>query len=53
MEQSPSTWLTVPTSIDTSTNRRVDYNEKREASRNGDPTFYQKLADAKRQTPLT
>ncbi len=33
--------------------RRVDYNEKREASRNGDPTFYQKLADAKRQTPLT
>jgi uncharacterized protein (DUF433 family) len=32
--------------------RRRDYDEKREAARNADPMFYQKLADAKRQTPI-
>jgi len=29
-----------------------DYDAKREASRAADPMFYQKLADAKRQSPL-
>ena len=29
-----------------------DYSAKRTASRASDPMFYQKLADAKRQTPL-
>ena len=29
-----------------------DYDAKRAASRAADPMFYQKLADAKRQTPL-
>jgi uncharacterized protein (DUF433 family) len=29
-----------------------DYDAKREAARAADPMFYQKLADAKRQTPL-
>lgn len=29
-----------------------DYEAKRAASRAADPMFYQKLADAKRQTPL-
>jgi uncharacterized protein (DUF433 family) len=32
--------------------RRRDYDEKRESARNADPMFYQKLADAKRQTPI-
>lgn len=32
--------------------RRRDYTERREAARSADPMFYQKLADAKRQTPL-
>lgn len=32
--------------------RQHDFEAKREASREADPMFYQKLADAKRQTPL-
>jgi len=32
--------------------QRQDYEAKRAAARTGDPMFYQKLADAKRQTPL-
>ena len=32
--------------------RRLDFDAKREASRNADPMFYQKLVDAKKQTPL-
>ena len=31
--------------------RQRDFGAKREASRQADPMFYQKLADAKRQTP--
>jgi uncharacterized protein (DUF433 family) len=32
--------------------RRAEFEAQREAGRNADPMFYQKLADAKRQTPL-
>lgn len=32
--------------------RRQDFAAKQEAARSADPMFYQKLADAKRQTPL-
>jgi len=32
--------------------RRQDFAAKREAARSADPMFYQKLADAKKQTPL-
>ena len=32
--------------------RRQDYEAQREAARKADPMFYQKLADARRQTPL-
>ena len=32
--------------------RRRDFAAKREAARSADPMFYQKLADAKKQTPL-
>lgn len=32
--------------------RRNDFDAKREAARSADPMFYQKLADAKRQTSL-
>jgi len=32
--------------------RRQDFDAKRDAAREADPMFYQKLADAKRQTPL-
>ena len=32
--------------------QREDYEAKRAAARAADPMFYQKLADAKRQTPL-
>lgn len=32
--------------------RRHDFDTKRNATREADPMFYQKLADAKRQTPL-
>ena len=31
--------------------RRDDYSETREAARNADPMFYQKLAAAKKRTP--
>ena len=33
--------------------RRRDFEAHREAARNADPTFYQKLADGKRRAPLT
>ena len=33
--------------------RQQDFAVKREAARDADPMFYQKLADAKKQTPLT
>jgi hypothetical protein len=33
--------------------RQQDFEVKRQAARNADPMFYQKLADAKKQTPLT
>jgi uncharacterized protein (DUF433 family) len=33
--------------------RREEFEAAREASRNADPMFYQKLADAKKQTPLS
>jgi uncharacterized protein (DUF433 family) len=33
--------------------RREDFAAARQAARDADPMFYQKLADAKRQTPLT
>jgi uncharacterized protein (DUF433 family) len=33
--------------------RQRDFGAKREASRQADPMFYQKLADAKKHTPLT
>ncbi len=32
--------------------RRRDFDAKRDAARDADPMFYQKLADAKTQTPL-
>jgi uncharacterized protein (DUF433 family) len=32
--------------------RRQDFEAKRKSARDADPMFYQKLADAKRQTPL-
>ena len=32
--------------------RRLDVEAKREAARRADPMFYQKLADAKRRTPI-
>ena len=32
--------------------RRLDFDAKRESARADDPMFYQKLADAKKQTPL-
>jgi uncharacterized protein (DUF433 family) len=32
--------------------RRRDFEAKRDAARDADPMFYQKLADAKKQTPL-
>ena len=32
--------------------RRQDFETKRQAARSADPMFYQKLADARRQTPL-
>ena len=32
--------------------QQKDYEAKRAAARTADPMFYQKLADAKRQTPL-
>jgi len=32
--------------------RRRDFDAKRDAARDADPMFYQKLADAKNQTPL-
>lgn len=33
--------------------RRQDSDTARQAARDADPMFYQKLADAKKQTPLT
>jgi uncharacterized protein (DUF433 family) len=33
--------------------RRRDFDARRASARDADPMFYQKLADAKRQTPLT
>ena len=33
--------------------RREDFGAARQATRDADPMFYQKLADAKKQTPLT
>jgi len=33
--------------------RRQDFAAARQAARDADPMFYQKLADAKKQTPLT
>ncbi len=33
--------------------RREDFEAKRESARAADPMFYQKLADAKKQTPLS
>ena len=33
--------------------RREDFDAARQAARNADPMFYQKLADAKKHTPLT
>jgi uncharacterized protein (DUF433 family) len=33
--------------------RRQDFSAARQAARDADPMFYQKLADAKKQTPLT
>lgn len=32
--------------------RRRDFEARREAARTADPMFYQKLADARKQTPL-
>jgi uncharacterized protein (DUF433 family) len=32
--------------------RRRDFDAKRDTARDADPMFYQKLADAKKQTPL-
>ena len=34
-------------------NRRQDFDTARDAARDADPMFYQKLTDAKRHTPLT
>ena len=33
--------------------RRKDFDSKRESARAADPMFFQKLADGKKQTPLT
>ena len=33
--------------------RQQDFDAQRSASRDADPMFYQKLVDAKKQTPLT
>jgi uncharacterized protein (DUF433 family) len=33
--------------------RRQDFDTARQAARDADPMFYQKLTDAKKQTPLT
>jgi uncharacterized protein (DUF433 family) len=33
--------------------RRQDFDTARQAARDADPMFYQKLAEAKKQTPLT
>src|SRR2546426_8672041 len=33
--------------------RKQDFDAARQAARDADPMFYQKLADAKKQTPLT
>ena len=33
--------------------RRQDFEAARQAARDADPMFYQKLTDAKKQTPLT
>lgn len=33
--------------------RRDDFDAARQAARNADPMFYQKLTDAKKHTPLT
>ncbi|MBI1876337.1 MAG: hypothetical protein HYS05_20935 [Acidobacteria bacterium] len=33
--------------------RRQDFAAARQAARDADPMFYQKLVDAKKQTPLT
>ncbi len=33
--------------------RRQDFDAARQAARDGDPMFYQKLTDAKKHTPLT
>jgi uncharacterized protein (DUF433 family) len=33
--------------------RRQDFDAARQVARDADPMFYQKLAEAKRQTPLT
>ena len=33
--------------------RRQDFDAARQAARDGDPMFYQKLTDAKKNTPLT
>jgi uncharacterized protein (DUF433 family) len=33
--------------------RREDFDAARQAARNADPIFYQKLTDAKKDTPLT
>lgn len=33
--------------------RQQDFEVKRDAARDADPMFYQKLADAKKQTPLS
>ena len=33
--------------------RRQDFDAARQAARDADPMFYQKLTDAKKQTPLT
>ena len=33
--------------------RRHDFDAQRESARAADPMFYQKLADAKKQTPIT
>ena len=33
--------------------RRQDFDAARQAARDADPMFYQKLADAKKHTPLT
>ncbi len=34
-------------------NRRQDFDAARQAARDADPMFYQKLTDAKKHTPLT